>query len=336
MAANRPAKTWEMVLNNYNDDEVDQWMKILGNEDIVKRAVVGKEVGENGTPHLQGRATFKTTKRMAQLKKLLGIQVEDEDGNMAFVPSRAHFEITKATKDWSYLYKGEVIIDVANQKQGKRTDLEEVAAAVREGSSLRDIAMTFPVAYIRYHNGIRALQEETKEAKTPTRMWTADDFKVPTLNWDAWTRRSWILFGPPNTGKTNWALCSFETPLLVRHLDDLKQLKPEHDGIVFDDMEFKHLPRSTQIHLVDYEFASTIYARYTNATIPRGMRRIFTTNESPDDLFKWDGAISRRVNVCHVNRSLITGDTVCSYNGAFDGDNEQGNVMESDEEVEIV
>ena len=40
------------MLNNYTEEEFENIKRVL--EDKCKFAIVGKEVGENGTPHLQG------------------------------------------------------------------------------------------------------------------------------------------------------------------------------------------------------------------------------------------------------------------------------------------
>ena len=148
-------KTWELTLNNFTEEEKEQWIKILTNEEIVTRAVVGIERGEEKrTPHFQGRVTFRTSKRMNAVKKLLG--------------SRIHAEKTKAKNDWSYYYKGEVFIDVNFGKQGKRSDLAEIKEKIEEGASVSDIAREYPGQFIRYANGIRQMHELLSTTKIVT------------------------------------------------------------------------------------------------------------------------------------------------------------------------
>lgn len=56
-----PAKRWCFTLNNYNEDEVCSIRStILA---LCSKAIVAREIGEEGTPHLQGYIEFKTKAR---------------------------------------------------------------------------------------------------------------------------------------------------------------------------------------------------------------------------------------------------------------------------------
>ena len=110
-------------------------------------------------------------------------------------------------------------------------------------------------------------------------------------------------YGPTNTGKTQWAAHMFDSPLIVSDMDDLAHFNSTHDGIIFDDMSFHHVPREPCIHLLDWDFARSIRVRYKCAHIPAGTRKIFTSNKPFDQTFPPDdtGAIQRRVTkVIHV------------------------------------
>jgi len=107
-----------------------------------------------------------------------------------------------------------------------------------------------------------------------------------------------VIIGQPGCGKTTWAKKHAPKPaLFLRHLDVLSQIKPEHKSIIFDDLDFNHLPVSTQKYLVDYENICHIHCRYRVAKIPKGVVRIITGNEYP---FVQHGihaeAINRRIN----------------------------------------
>jgi len=115
-----------------------------------------------------------------------------------------------------------------------------------------------------------------------------------------------VVVGASGCGKSSWAKRVAPKPALwVTHLDDLKKLSREHKSIIFDDMSFHHLPRTTQIYLADWNDSRTIHCRNTNATIPAMTPKIFTANEHPFD--REDPAIARRlhtVNLISFNLTL--------------------------------
>lgn len=285
-------KSWILVLNNYTDEDHDQWVKILTNEEIVTRCVVGREIGEETkTPHFQGAVTFRSAKRLAALKKLLG--------------HRIHAEKLIATEDWSYHYKGDNFIDVNFKKQGKRGDLARICEMAKEGSTVREIATEFPGDFIRYHSGIRALVAEVGPAKKTECLYELGQFTREPVG-DVAIRPT-VLWGPSGYGKTEFALAHFENPHLIRHLDDIKSFRPgTHDALVFDDMSFTHLHKEAQIHILDWNHPSTIHARYANAVIPARTPRVFTTNVEDGAIFDIDyPAIKRRVSIVHIDEKTF-------------------------------
>jgi len=50
-----PAKNWCFTFNNYSENDISS---IISKNEI-SEYIIGKEIGENGTPHLQGYLTFK-------------------------------------------------------------------------------------------------------------------------------------------------------------------------------------------------------------------------------------------------------------------------------------
>lgn len=123
--------------------------------------------------------------------------------------------------------------------------------------------------------------------------------------------KSIVITGLSGAGKTQYALSHFQKPLLCSHVDDLKSLRSTHDGIVFDDMSFRHWPAQSCIHLVDIELPRSINVKYGTARIPAGMPRFFTSNKTFLEIFsenitdpEW-AAIERRCHVIEITESLF-------------------------------
>lgn len=137
--------------------------------------------------------------------------------------------------------------------------------------------------------------------------------------------RSIFLHGPSNTGKTHFACAHFQNPMLVSDIDQLKRFNPKkHDGLVFDDMSFHHIPPEKVIHLVDQEFPREIRCRHANASIPANTPKIFTHNSS-NPFFSLSGsfpptleqqrAINRRLECWNVPCPLYKQSGVNLFNG---------------------
>lgn len=78
------SKRWCFTLNNYSADE---YAAVCSIESTY--LVVGKETGENGTPHLQGFIVFSSNKRLAAVRRLI---------------PRAHWEVARGTSEQAAEY----------------------------------------------------------------------------------------------------------------------------------------------------------------------------------------------------------------------------------------
>jgi len=66
------AKNWCFTINNYSIDDIQRLEDVIDQTNLVNYMVYGKEVGEQGTPHLQCYVQFSVRKRFRQVKNLLG------------------------------------------------------------------------------------------------------------------------------------------------------------------------------------------------------------------------------------------------------------------------
>lgn len=282
---------WCFTINNPEDGD------FVTEHPLIQYLVYQLERGDNGTKHIQGYVEFKRTIKLGGVKKLF---------------PRAHLEPRMGTRDQAraYAMKEDTRLsgpyehgEWKESQQGKRNDLLEVQEKLKTGASLKRIADEHFAQWVRYEKSFKKYKAMLMEDKPS---YASDSFNVELRD----LSKPLLITGEPGTGKTSFALSHFGNPLLVSQIDDLQKLEDDHDGIVFDDMSFRHWPVEAIIHLLDIEQNRSIRNRFQDAIIPKGMKRIFTHNH--EDIFFPEGiseyhiiAVKRRFNVFKVTESLI-------------------------------
>lgn len=146
---------------------------------VFKYLVIGKEVGEEGTHHLQGYIVFKDTKRLSAVKK---------------INARAHWEQSKGTTTDNYNYCSKDGIfeefgirpkDRREQALDQKERWADVIRSAEEGTTKDE----YPSEYFRYHNTVMKLRKHN----------LAD---IPVYGGYWYT-------GPPGTGKSRFARSNF-------------------------------------------------------------------------------------------------------------------------------
>lgn len=114
--------------------------------------------------------------------------------------------------------------------------------------------------------------------------------------------KSMLLVGPPGIGKTGWAMLHMPRPcLLVKHIDTLKNFRPGyHKSIFFDDCDFKHYPRATQLQICDFENQCQIHVRYGVAIIPAQIPRLFCCNWDAEPFIRDSAIQGRRLQTIYL------------------------------------
>lgn len=129
---NPKVKTWTFTLNNYTNNDIQlikDWEK--------NYLIFGKEVGESGTPHLQGVITFKKANRLSALKKL---------------HNRIHWEPCKERNAAINYCMKEMDYEIQdNNNQGERTDLAHCKQMIDNGKDMYDIAQEHFGDFVRYY-----------------------------------------------------------------------------------------------------------------------------------------------------------------------------------------
>lgn len=248
---NPTAKTWCYTLNNYTDEE---YVELVNANDGVTYHVIGKEVGEQGTPHLQGCITFQQTKRFNWVKE--------------YISQRAHIEKANSTNHArAYCKKDGDFIVIDNREQGRRTDLDEAIESLEEGG-LKRVKEMHPATFVKYPTGF----EKLAASKLPPR----DPNEPPQVYW---------LWGDTGVGKTRWVYQNWR-------VDEIYMATTEHkwyDGYVQQpvlclddfrgsDMKFNQLLRLCDRYPHQVEFKGGM-VHINSGHI------IITSNASPEDTY---------------------------------------------------
>jgi len=136
-------KHWVFTLNNYSSEEEDA----IRNLSNIEYLVVGREIGESGTPPLQGYCVFTTAIRLSTVRSRLGLRIHAELARGT--PAQAS---TYCKKDGDFFEVGTL-----PGGRGARNDLREFFEwsdqfALERGRTptTPEIAREYPVIATRY------------------------------------------------------------------------------------------------------------------------------------------------------------------------------------------
>lgn len=146
------ARFWCFTLNNHSVQEEQHIADQGRDNDAILYLVAGREVGESGTPHLQGFVAFATRHNLTQVKSILG--------------ARIHLEIARSSpkvasdyckKDGDFMEYGTCPVG-----QGRRGDWDAYTDWVvdlgRVPTDL-EVARDFPSLYARYSGACRTIAQ---------------------------------------------------------------------------------------------------------------------------------------------------------------------------------
>lgn len=146
------SKRWVFTLNNYTNIEEVALTDVLSS---TRYYIYGREVGESGTPHLQGFVIFGSNQRLGALRRRFN--------------NRIHWEIARGTSQQArdYCKKDGDFIEHGDfpENNGKRSDLDEFIAwgdsfisDHGRAPSDREIAMEQPKAFTKFPRLIQCLR----------------------------------------------------------------------------------------------------------------------------------------------------------------------------------
>lgn len=152
-----PVLAYCATLNNYSEDDV---ATLRTPNSRLKYIIVGHEVGESGTPHLQIYFQLEKQTKLTTIK------------NWGGPFARMHFEAARGTdvQASDYCKKEGNYFELGSRtpmgKKGARNDLEELQKSIREGKSYEEICEEHFDKAAKYHKFIRErIQAQVMEAE---------------------------------------------------------------------------------------------------------------------------------------------------------------------------
>jgi len=262
------SRGWALTLNNYSQDEY----ALLSSITTCKYYIIGREVGESGTPHLQGFFYWAKPIRMTALKKLC---------------PRAHWEATKGTpqQNIDYCSKEDPYPLISGdppltQKEKGGVEVDRWAAAVAAAKS-GDLESIPPDLLARCY---RTWKEMKKDY-----MVTPSDALSTTGVW---------LCGPAGCGKSRKAREDYPNSYLKmanKWWDGFQ----DQDTVILDDLDLKHDVLGHHLKIWSDRYAFLAETKGGAITI-RPKTIIITSQYTIDDIWHDEetrAALKRRFSV---------------------------------------
>lgn len=248
------SKHWCFTLNNYSEDDVALLRAIGSERNGINYLVFGREIGESGTPHLQGFVSFSNRRTLRYARNLIS--------------DRAHFEAAKGSPDQAGEYcKKEGKYEEFGEcprGRGTRNDLASAVAAVKAGASRRVLLEEHATAYSRAYK----MLNEALLVYSKSRDW----MPVTTVYW-----------GETGTGKTRKAFEDCETVPYMHSGGMWFDGYDGHENVIFDDFGGSEFKLTYLLKLLDrYPMRVPVKGGFVS-WIPKNI--YITSNYSPKEWF---------------------------------------------------
>jgi hypothetical protein len=263
----------ERVQNYYENTEACNYL------------VYGEEVGEKGTPHIQGYVEFKTQKSASAFNKNLNLK---KGGNYAHCKIRLGIPLDasgycckgeiEAKPDEGYRYwhksphdtwKGHKYGSIS--KQGERTDLKEITDKIMAGSlKVSEIKVRDPILYHKYGRTLNDIEDLYLRKQYRTEM----------------TQGIW-LYGPTGVGKSHLAFMDFDPENCYEWKKDDKGWQDGYCGqeiVIINEFRGDTMKYDLLLELVD-KWPKTISRRGREPVPFLAKTLIITSSLSPEEVF---------------------------------------------------
>lgn len=246
------AKSWCFTLNNYTQADVD---RLLGLGNRVSYLIFGREVGEQGTPHLQGFVQFATRQRMNQVVAIIG---------------QCHLTVARnVNASIEYCKKDGNTDSIGTPPlggQGKRSDIDAFKEAVKAGTmSLDQVREEHSEVYARHPRFVHEYMQQHAPPipleQHPLRQWQQD--LNAQLNLPADSRTITFCVDPTGNAGKSWFAHYYSS----LHTDVQVMLPSKKADMCFAldstaRVLFIDAPRSKQGEFIQYDFLEDVKNGY--------------------------------------------------------------------------
>ena len=281
------ARRWCFTLNNPTEEEEITIRRIgqtINTLDWIEYLIFGHEIGEQGTPHLQGYLIATTRMRFTTLNRHIWADTNNR---------RIHWEVSRGTPAQAIAYckkdgQFEEFGDIPNQKKNQWTTIHEM---ITNGATSQQIRDEFPGTWCAYRSSIEAWINEGRQAR------------LQPYDGDLQQKNFWI-WGPTGIGKSTKAR-TYGQPVYNKGINRWWDGYNHEPVVVMDDMPpvkadilVDHLKR----WLDRFPFPAEIKTSHMMLS-PNDFKLIITSNYSPEQCFKEPdlSAIRRRLTVIHMD-----------------------------------
>lgn len=164
------------TLNNYTEEEESRLQGLVSSGQV-SYILFGHEVGEQGTPHLQGYLEVPTKRTHSSIKSIVSRRAHIEKANGSLQSNQNY-----CTKEDANAFSAGTPM-----RQGHRSDLDEIKERIDQGATDLEIAENFFAQWCQYGRPFKRY----RAMKAVTRTW-------PTITHVYW--------GKTGTGKTRFVM----------------------------------------------------------------------------------------------------------------------------------
>lgn len=253
-AKNTRSRAWVFTINNPTDGDRDAVRRLV--ETNPEYLIASNEIGEKGTPHIQGYVRWLTQRAFSTITKKL---------------ARARVSAAKGTpkQNQDYCKKdGDVLVEHGEAKdQGERTDLEAVIDAVKEGTTEADLHLQHTAVCAKYPRFV----ENVRRIFAPKR----DVTKPPQVV---------CYWGPAGAGKTRAAFEAMpEAFMKTPSTGEWWTGYDGHQDVIIDEADKGYLKLADMLSILDrYPVMVRVHGSVRHF-VPT--RIILTANKPPQDWY---------------------------------------------------